>query len=563
MTDRRLASAILPFCGNPFHLRLRLAGLGKRAFMVPMVAALLGAASLAHSEVRLPSVFSDGMVLQRDTEVPVWGWASPGENVRVKVGDATAETTSNAEGRWMVHLGPLPAGGPHTLTVSGSNVLTVNDVLVGEVWLCSGQSWMTWDMGRVQNSEEEIANANSPEIRMFTAKKYAAIDPQDDCEGAWTAITPQTARPLSALAYFFGRTLQAELGVPIGLIHSSVPGTVAWAWTPREALLEKPELKEWLDATDQLAAEYGSVFFQEHGTAIREWLEASGPENTKVPNPHGIYASHGRQDEWRAWLARAEQDAAADRPVALPPEPQAVGPKQDPRYHAYRQTTTLFNGMIHPLIPYGIAGTIWFQGTGGEAFLALINSWRSRWGWDFPFFFVQLPNYEGSNKNPEATDLAVTREGQAAALGLPNTGMAVAIDIGKVDDLHPTNMQDYADRLSRIALAKVYDRDIEYSGPVFENMTVEGDKIRIRFQHVGAELVAKGGEPLKGFTIAGADGKFVAAEARIDGDTVLVSHPEVPQPKHVRYAFANAPDCNLYNQAGLPAAPFRTDVVTM
>lgn len=517
--------------------------------------------SSAFAAPRLPSIFSDGMVLQRDTANPVWGWAEAGEGITVSLAGKSAETTAGADGRWRVDLPPLPAGGPYELSVVGSATLAVKDVLIGEVWLCSGQSWMTWDMGRVRDSDKEIANANSPQIRMFTVKKHAAVAPQDDCEGDWTAITPQTARPLSALAYFFGRELQAELGVPIGLIHSSVPGTVAWAWTDRESLIGNSELEAWLDATDRLAKEYGPVFFREFGAQIREWVAASGEGALakRVPAPKGLYASFEKLEAWRIWLAEADRAAASGGEIALPPEPEPVGSIQDPRYHAYRQTTMLFNGMIHPLIPYNIAGVIWFQGTGGDAFLALINAWRRHWGSELPFFFVQLPNYHGPNKDPDGIELAKTREGQAAALTLPNTGMAVAIDIGVVDDLHPTNMQDYAPRLSRIALAKVYGRNIEYSGPVFESMKIEGDKIRIIFSQVGAGLVVGDGGPLKGFAIAGVDGQFLPADAIIDGDTVLVSHPEIPNPTAVRYAFANAPECNLFNQAGLPAAPFRSD----
>ncbi len=510
---------------------------------------------------RLPSLFSDGMVLQRDAKNPIWGWAEPGEKVTVSLSGQFAEAVADSDGRWMVQLPPLPAGGPHTLAISGSSEISVKDVLIGEVWLCSGQSWMTWDMGRVRDSEKEIANAHSPQIRMFTVKKHAALTPQNDCEGIWTAISPQTARPLSALAYFFGRELQAELGVPIGLIHSSVPGTVAWAWTDRESLLEKQELKAWVDATDRLVKEYGGVFYQEYGEKIREWVVASGEGDSKkrVPAPTGLYASFDKLDQWREWLAEAERAVANGRDVPLPPEPEPVGSIQDPRYHAYRQTSMLFNGMIHPLVPFNIAGVVWFQGTGGDAFLALINAWRRHWGRELPFFFVQLPNYEGPGKNPEGIDLAKIREDQAAALKLPNTGMAVAIDIGKLDDLHPTNMQDYASRLSRIALAKVYGKDIEYSGPIFQEMKVDGDKIQVSFSNAEDGLIVKGDGTLKGFQLAGADGKFVPADAVVVKGTVVASSPVVSNPKDIRYAFSNAPDANLYNRAGLPAAPFRSD----
>jgi sialate O-acetylesterase len=517
----------------------------------------------AFGEVRMPSLFSDGMVLQRNGEIPVWGWESPGQKVTVSLSTSKAEATAGADGRWKVSLAPLPAGGPHVLTVAGDkNTVKIQDVLIGEVWVCSGQSWMTWNMARVRDAEKEIQAANFPEIRMFTVKKDTALSPQSDCDGRWVPCVSKNMPGLSGLGYFFARDLYQTLGVPIGMIHSSVPGTVAWAWTDRTSLEEVPELKKWMVATDELAGAYGGDFYARKADEIRAWLvEAVAARDKKIrlPKlPEGLIISVDRLDAWQKWLAAADQ--AKGKEVPLPPEAQAfVGEKKDPRFHAYNQTTMLYNGMIAPLIPYGIKGIIWFQGTGGETFRTMIKGWRKNWGWEMPFYFVQLANFDGEGKNPQGTDWAEIREGQATALDLPNTGMAVAIDIGNAHDLHPTNMQDYAPRLSAIAKAKLYGMNVVYSGPVFEKMEIgEGGKVRVSFQHVGGGLVAKGGE-LKGFALAGADKKFVAAKAVIDGEAVVVSSAEVPAPVHLRYAFANSPECNLYNKEDLPAAPFRTD----
>lgn len=517
----------------------------------------------ANAEIRLPHLFSDHMVLQQGQKIPVWGWASPGEQVRVTLGEQRAAATADAAGAWRLCLNPVSAGGPHVMTVAGSkDTVTIKDVLIGEVWVCSGQSWMTWRMGGVDNAAEEIKAANHPQIRMFTVKETTALTPQDDCLGNWQVCMPDAVQGFSGCGYFFARRLLQSLGVPIGMIHSSVPGTSAWSWSSRDVFATDPHLKTRLDIFDLAASQFGKIFYDKYGDSVRKWLEDQ-VVTKKLPIPVGLTISKASPEQWNAWLKEAEKAVAAGNSVSLPPEVQPY-PTADPRNSSRSPSTILFNGMIYPLIPYRIAGVIWYQG-GGESeyrilFPALIRDWRLKWGQgDTPFLFVQRPNLNEKVAGPRLPEF---RQEQAAALALPRTGMAVAIDIGLPDDLHPTNMQDAGLRLALLAEKIAYGRDVVASGPTCERVVAEGGKLSLQFSDLGGGLLARGGGELKGFEVAGADKKFVPAVAVLAGDSVVAHSASVPEPTAVRYAWAANPDCNLFNRAGLPAAPFQCETAS-
>jgi sialate O-acetylesterase len=469
------------------------------------------------------------MVLQSGMPAPVWGTAGPGEPVTVALNGQRRSVAADAGGKWMVQLTDLKPGGPYQMTIAGANTITIQDVLVGEVWLGSGQSNMAFTVSKkaaayagLVDEEKVIAAANYPKLRMFTGKSVKSYEPQADLEGQWVVCTPETVPGFSAVAYLFGRNLHKELDTPVGMLVLAYGASTAEAWLPRETLAADPLLKPMLDGFDAAVA-----FYRKNPQA---------PADQAPAPPQTINARPG------------------------PPPRQQRDPVQD-----QHQPTVLFNGMIHPAIPYAIRGVIWYQGesiVGGDRGVtlyprvqnAVVAEWRRLWGeGDFPFYAVQLAAQANISNNPQV------REGQAAVLSLPNTGMAVTIDIGDEKDVHPHNKEPLGDRLTRIALANVYHRQIEYSGPVYESMSIEGATIRLKFSHLGGGLVAKGG-PLKWFQVAGADRKFLDAEARVDGDAIVVSRADVTVPQAVRYAWDNYPEgCNLYNAAGLPAAPFRTD----
>ncbi len=491
-------------------------------------APLLLAANPAAAEVKLPALFSDHMVLQRNTEAPVWGWADPGEEVTVSIGGQSRTTHAGGDGRWQVSLGDLKAGGPHTLSVRGKNTLTINDVLAGEVWLGSGQSNMAWTVERSNNFEQEKAAANLPQIRMFTVARKTATTPQEDCGGKWVVCSPETVGSFSATAYFFGRNLHQKLGVPVGLINSSVGGTPVEAWTSYPAQAARPELKEMLASWEERAASF---------------------------NLASAFAAYDQQiARWRTVAAKARAEGRT--PPRQPQRPV------NPRYHTHAPSS-LFNGMIAPLIPFAMRGAIWYQGENngssaergalyGLQLGLMIQVWRERWGQgDFPFAWVQLPNY-----TTQASGWPLVREGMLKTLALPNTGMTTNMDIGEHNDIHPKNKQDIGLRLSLWARANVYGEELEWSGPLPKNHRVHTDSIEVRFSHAEG-LKARDGE-LRGFEIAGADKQWKPARARVIGRRVIVSSPEVEKPVAVRYSWAADPEGNLVNGAGLPASPFRT-----
>lgn len=488
----------------------------------------------AAADVKLPAIISDNMVLQQKAEVAIWGWADPGEKIEVQ-GDwqwfQKEKTVADENGRWQVKLKTPSAGGPHTVTVKGNNRIVIQNVLIGEVWLGSGQSNMEMKLSSTANANEEIAAAKFPRIRLFTVPRTVSQAPADNCSGAWVECSAETVPGFSAVAYYFAKKIHSELNVPVGMIHSSWGGTPAEAWTPEKTLAAEPEFDPVLKTWKQELADY-PVKQAEYEKALKVWEK----ENV-------------------------EQQQRGGKPVRKPTAPR--GP-ENPRCFS-----VLYNGMIHPLIPYTLKGAIWYQGesNAGRAyqyrklFPAMITSWRILWGQgDFPFYFVQLANYQKTKADPVDDNWAELREAQTMTLLLPKTGMAVTIDIGDEKTIHPLNKKEVGERLARWALAKDYGRDVVFSGPVYKSMKADGGKIILTFDHIDGGLAAGNGAPLKQFAIAGADKNFVWADAEIAGDTVVVKSPQVQDPVAVRYAWQMNPQgCNLYNKAGLPASPFRTD----
>jgi sialate O-acetylesterase len=504
--------------GGPMH----------RRFAAAVCCLYLLFAATASAEVKPAALFSDHIVLQRGMPVPVWGTAEAGEAVKVTLDGQSRSTIAGPDGKWIVRLRKLKAGGPYEMQIHGKNLLTIHDVLVGEVWVGSGQSNMAFTVSKkvapyagMLDEEKEIAAANYPTIRMFTVKEKKSYTPKDDVSGEWKVCSPETVPGFSAVGYLFARNLQERLHVPVGILTVAYGASTAEAWVPREAVAADPQMKPMLDRFDAL-----EDFYKAHPDA----MAADAPPGPQTINGRG-------------------------------PRP---GPMRDP-VEDQHEPTVLFNGMLHPVIPYAMRGAIWYQGesiVGGKEGLTLyphvmetlVSQWRQLWGeGEFPFYAVQLPALKNVSNNP------LVREGQARILSLPNSGLAVTIDVGDPDNVHPKNKEPVGERLALIALANAYGRKLEYSGPRYSSVKVEGSAIRIRFTHADGGLAAKDG-PLKWFQIAGEDQQFVDAEATLDKDTVLVKSDKVPAPVAVRYAWANYPiGCNLTNAADLPAAPFRTD----
>lgn len=499
------------------------------------LAVLSGLSNVANAELKLPSLFSDAMVLQRNKPVRVWGWATSGADISVSIADQRHKATANADGRWQLNLKPLPAGGPHQLTVAGDGgEITVKDLLIGEVWLCSGQSNMAMTVNRAKNFDAEAKATDYPQIRMFKVTSGHAREPQQHANGSWAVCSPDTVGSFSATAYFFGRRVHKELNVPIGLINSSVGGTSVESWTSMPAQSAVSAIKPRLDA------------WKESDTAYDEEAAKARYEKSLA-----------------AWTQKAKA-ARADGKKA-PRKPQLAGrPRDDRNYPA-----NLFNGKINPLVGFTIKGAIWYQGENssgrgfshlyGDQLPTLITDWRTRWGQgDFPFAWVQLPNFRSPQTEPSQTDGWVqVQEGMLKTLSLPNTGMAVTIDVGEAKDIHPKDKQSVGQRLAQWALASVYEKDMLPMGPIYRTSKVDGNKVIIEFDHSDG-LRAKG-DKVEGFAIAGPDKKFVWADAKIDGDKVIVSSDKVTEPASVRYAWAANPVFSLYNAANIPASPFRTD----
>ncbi len=491
-----------------------------------LLGVLFVSAVFSSADVRLPALISDHMLLQREHPVRIYGWADAGESITVRFAGQTVSTAADAAGRWEAWLRPMPAGGPHELVISGRNTVTVRDVLVGEVWVASGQSNMAWPVERSRDAEKEIAAANYPRIRLFKVALKTSEEPLEDVEGSWQPCSPESVRSFSAVAYFFARHLHEKLGIPVGMIQSAWGGTPAQAWTSRATLISEPTLQTYLIEWNRVLVNWPRAK-QRYQEALRQW-------------------------EQRAAEAKRE----GREPPPRPGQPMGPGHPHTP--------AGLFNAMIHPLTPYAIRGAIWYQGESNAnalarlyrtLFEAMIRDWRQAWGQgDFPFLFVQLASY--ANASPEGY-WSVVQEAQLKTLELRNTGMAVTIDIGEAHDIHPKNKQDVGLRLALAARALVYGEKIVHSGPIFRQLTREGSRLRVWFDHVGGGLRARGA--LKEFLVAGADRVFHPAQAAIEGDTVLVWSDEVKEPVAVRYAWANFPEATLFNAEGLPASPFRSD----
>ena len=514
------------------------------AVLVLSLVLLLANAGTAFADVKLPAVISDNMVLQQGKAARIWGWAEPGEQIMVGVSwrNMAWGVTADKNGKWSFVMTPPKTAGPYEMTFSGKNTITIKNILFGEVWVCSGQSNMQMSVRSSANAEQEIAEADYPNIRLFAVERKVAEQPQADCVGSWQLCNPQTVPGFSAAAYFFGRKLAQSLEVPVGLIHTSWGGTPAEAWTRMGVLESEADCAPILQRFDEAMAKYPEAK-KKYEEELNKWKEA---------------------------VEKAKSEG--EEPPRRPRAPFGPGNPHSP--------AGLYNAMIAPLIPYGIQGAIWYQGesNAGRAyqyralFPAMITNWRNDWGQgDFPFLFVQLANFMAVSPEPVDSAWAELREAQLMTLALPNTGMAVILDIGEADDIHPKNKQDVGKRLALWALAKTYGQKLVCSGPIYKSMkrelraVVRGSalgtegRIRLFFDHVGGGLVARGGEAMKGFAVAGDDRKFVWADAKIDGNTVVVSSDEVSKPAAVRYGWANNPVCNLYNKEGLPASPFRTD----
>lgn len=628
--------------------------------------------------VELPALFTDNMVLQQGVSIPVWGTAEPGGFITVTIDEQNHTVQVGDDGTWKVTLEALEAGGPLELHIIGEETIIIKNVMVGEVWICSGQSNMEMPLagwGRVDNYEEEIANANYPNIRLLTVKRSFSATPLDtiNSEG-WEICTPENIELFSSTAYFFGRNLHKNLEVPVGLIHTSWGGTPAEAWisgteledySPFDGYVKKlkevpdyleirkkeylDNLNDWLvliDKTDKGINKDGNGWFAEsyddsewkqiplpihwEKSNIRELEKLDGivwfrkeieiPESMQgkdlkfymgiiddtditylnaeqigtsriyqeetvykvskeviLPGKNviamrifdwiGFGGISGRAEDFRIededgnrvslageWMYKISLDLKD-----VPPRPQSFQEQYYP--------STLYNAMIAPVIPYAMRGVIWYQGESNayrayeyrNLFQTLIKNWRELWGQHtFPFYFVQLSNYQSRSEEPTDNAWAELREAQVMALSLPETGMAVTIDIGMKDDIHPKNKQEVGRRLALIARAKTYGEDVVHSGPLYKSMEVEGNKIRLYFHHIDGGLELRDSEP-NGFAIAGEDKQFYWADAVIDGETIVVSSDEVDAPVAVRYAWDINPYISLYNKAGLPASPFRTD----
>jgi len=632
---------------------------------------LLLLSGTAFCRVRLPRLISDGMVLQRGDSAKIWGWAAKGEKLTITFNGKKYTETAGKDGKWAVMLSELEAGGPYEIHITGSNSITLKDILIGEVWVCSGQSNMDLPMSRVEERYTDvIANSDNPAIRrFFVSKKCDFNTPQEDLEsGFWEPANPESVLRFTATGYFFAKSLYEKYKVPIGLIHASVGGSPAEAWLSEDTLKKFPThletaikfkdskylnrianhdkavsdawysllrqkdkglmdgQKPWFNpacddsdwatmnvpgywADGPLGNVNGVVWFRKEidvpasmtGMPAKLLLGRVVDSDKTYVNGKFVgsvsYQYPPRKYDLPENLLKPGKNIIVVRVVNntgrggfIPDKPyqlSAAGHTIDlkgpwkyklaatmeplpPKTFIEWQPLGLYNGMIAPLLNYTIKGVIWYQGESNTArpreyqklFPALIADWRRQWNQeDFPFLYVQLANYMQAKDQPYRSNWAELREAQLKTLSVPNTAMAVAIDIGEWNDVHPLNKEDVGKRLALGAQKVAYgDKSVVYSGPVYKSMKIEGNRIALSFTHIGSGLTAKGGGDLKSFAIAGADKKFIWANAKIEGDKVIVWNDDITNPVAVRYAWADNPEgANLYNKEGLPASPFRTD----
>lgn len=498
----------------------------------------------ARGDVALPRIFGDHMVLQRDMPVPVWGTAGPGEEVIVEFAGQKKSAKAAGDGKWSIRLDPMPASAEgRKMTIRGSagdRESVIDDVLVGEVWLCSGQSNMEWPVAASANPEQEIAAADWPKIRHFKVEKKPEGLPVADVPSAkqWEVCSPATAGAFTACGYFMARELHKQLDVPVGLINSSWGGTRIEPWTPPVGFDVVAELK-----------------------ALAEQVRLADPTSPEHKAGLGDYVR-----EVEAWLAQAREAMGSGKPSpALAPYPAALKPMTEQVASSpHQQPTALYNGMIHGLIPFAFRGAIWYQGESNhrEGMLyaakkeALVGGWRKLWGREFPFLYVQIAPFKYGDEPGHY--LAEFWEAQAAALRIPNTGMVVSNDIADYNDIHPKNKQEVGRRLALLALKRAYGRaDVVAEGPTFRKLVVGGDALRVEFDNVGGGLVSRDGKPPNWFQVIGEDTDFEDAGATIEGDAVVLRSPKVPKPVAVRFAWDKSAEPNLQNKEGLPARPFR------
>jgi len=503
----------------------------QRSFMTAVGIVLLNTSTVA-ADVRLPEVISNNMVLQKDVPLPIWGDAAPGEEVVVTLGDSVAKATADGSGKWKVTLPAVKAaGGPHEMTVKGKNEIKITNILVGEVWAGSGQSNMQWSVAASLNAQEEIAKANFPKIRLFIIPLIPSGTPSEHVAAQWVECSPQSVAGSSAVLFFFGREIHQKLDVPVGLITTAWGGTRIQPWIPPQGFTAIPELDAEKNEMLGMLDGYADTL-SHYAASVRTYSDA-----VKAASPG---------------------DALPVAPSGLPAHP----------LNNNYQHTGLYNGMIHPIVPFGIRGFLWYQGesNNGQGMhyyqlkRGLIEGWRRVWNQegnrDFPFLFAQLAPF---NYGGDPTRLAGIWEAQTATLQVKNTGMAVLTDITTLNDIHPPNKQEVGRRLSLWALANTYGKsDLVFSGPLYKSMKADGSRAIITFDHAGG-LKSSDGKALSWWSIAGDDKKFVPANATIEGDTVVVSADQVRKPVAVRFGWHQLAEPNLANGAGLPASPFRTD----
>jgi len=531
--------------------------------MSMVLLAALCAASAARADVRLHRVFTDHMVLQRDMNVNVWGWADPGEKISVRFGDQSLSAVADEKGKWSVKLAPMKANTtPQNLTVTGKNKIELTDILVGDIWLCSGQSNMSFGIGGC-NAPDDIKSADYPLIRFrgswgswsgplmedLVEKPWYRVAIDEDLARLkpWKRIVPDAKEigDCPAVGFYFARRVFKETGIPIGILEAAIGGSTIEAWMPPNAFTDYPAV---------------AYLAKQRQDAIDNW-------HTKTIA------------DMENWVADAKQNMAQGKEVSNAP---SIAPHPNEDFRGRCEVSCLYNGMINPLTPFAIKGVLWYQGENNGAeqqtyidkLSAMVGGWRKLWGYEFPFYYVQLTILDKPNDDPSGGRLGwqANRMGMLGALKLiPNSGMAVTIDVGDANDIHPKNKFDVGERLALWALAKDYGKKIVYSGPLYKSIWIEKGKARISFDSVGGGLmvgrkdglkpaIEDKGAKLQRFAIAGEDKVWHWADAVIDGKTVLVSSPEVPKPAAVRYAFSMNPEgCNLYNKEGLPASPFRTD----